>query len=817
VQVLSTQRAHPFLLSTVALAALIAAAPAFAQAPEDATPAGTTAAAASGAAPGVQLGDIVVTARKRGESLTNIPVAISALSGDALAQRGIKGLNELNDYVPGLRYQNSAANRNDRSFQTIAMRGMYPGDSPNRQGVTVFIDGVAVPGGATPGLNNVSRVEVVKGPQSAYFGRSTFAGAINYITEAPSLTKGKASLDVSYASYNTKEVNVSAEGPIIPDRFAVRLSGHYYDTSGQYKNAGFGGRLGARQTVSGSFGFIAKPTDTTTIRGYADYWEDHDGPSAQAVLTEADYNCNVGGLASAGGRVPAGSTTGFNYICGNVGDIRKDRMAQNIGANGVSNGITGGVAGNALGGNGTIVDDNFIGGLGLERKAYNLRGLIDQKIGDHTLSINGSHARNQWAALTDTYNRVPGTPNYFSTVYLPYDIQNNSAEARFASADNKRLTYMVGGNYYWESIDFFTRAFRSPGAVSNLGSPSDYRARTIGVFASAAFEIVDGLKISGEARYQWDRINHRVYSPTTGALVTNPSATFKSFSPRAILDYKFMPNATAYLSFARGTRPGTFNSNYLAFSPFIQQQLDANSGGSVPVAVPEEKLTMYEAGIKGEFFNRRVRVLSAFYYGQWRDRQINQNVAYFATPSATTTSTATLTFPNGKTNLWGVELESTVAITPRLTFDGTFNWAATDIRFTNCSECVAINGVANPVGNLMERYPEISGTAAFNYAFPITDEWKANARVDYVYTGKQYATAANVAWINSASRVNFRLGVSNEHYTLEVFGRNLFDDKTPSNILRNANPNASVAQGGNLIVLAAPERRTFGVRGVARF
>jgi iron complex outermembrane receptor protein len=781
-----------------------------------------TAAAAAPAATedeGAGLVDIVVTARKRDESLVKVPISITALSGDALAQRGIKGINELNDFVPGLRYENSAANRNDRSFQTIAMRGMYPGDSPNRQGVTVFIDGVAVPGGATPGLTNVAQVEIVKGPQSAYFGRSTFAGAINYITKAPSLTELKGTIDASYASYDTRDVTASIEGPIVTDKLAVRLSGHYYETEGQYKNAGYGGRLGARKTTSIDFGFIAKPFETTTIRGYGTYWQDHDGPSAQAALTEADYNCNIGGTAAAGGRTPVGSSTGFNYICGNVGDIRTDRMAQNTASGAYAGGITGPVAPDAIAKGGTILPNDFITGLGLRRKAYNTRLLVDQEIGDHTLSAAASHNRNQWAALTDTYNRVPGTPNYYSTVYLPYDIENNSAEVRLSSPGTGRLTYMVGGNYYWESIDFFTRAFRPPGtAVTNLGSPSDYRARTFGVFGSAAYEILDGLKLSGEARYQWDTINQVVYSVTTGAVLTSPKATFKSFSPRIIANYEFMPHASIYASWARGTRPGTFNSNYLAFSPFIQAQLNTNApGGSVPVAVPEEKLTMWETGLKGEFFDRRLRILSALYYGKWTNRQINQNVSYFATPAAATTSTATLTFPNGRTNLWGLELETTFAVTPRLTFEGTFNWAATDIRATSCSECVAINGIVNPVGNTMERYPQYSGTAAVNYSYPINDIWKLNARVDYIYTGKQYDTAANAAWINSASRFNARLGISNETYTLEVFGRNLSNDKTPSNILRNANPNASTAQGGNLIILAAPERRTFGVRGVVRF
>lgn len=763
----------------------------------------TAAAAADSEAPS-GMGEIVVTARKRGENLIDVPVSITALSGDALNQRGVTGLNELNDFVPGLRYQNSSANRNDRGFQTISMRGMYPGDSPNRQAVTIFVDGVAVPGGATSGMGDIERVEVVKGPQSAYFGRSTFAGAINFITRAPSLQEMKGSVDVSYSSYNSIDAKVSVEGPIVEDKLAVRLAGRYYHTDGQYKNAGYSGRLGERDTQSIDFSFIAKPTETTTVRGYATYWEDSDGPSAQSLLTEADYNCNVGGT----GRVPAGSTTGFNYICGNVGNIVPSKMSQNINPGGSTN--FGGVTNPAQK---PTVSAGFIDHLGLERKAYQLRLMVDQEVGDHTLSAAVSHNRNRWAALTDTYNRAPDGTNYYSTVYLPYDIQNNSAELRLASPDSGKFTYMVGGNYYWESIDFFTRASRGP-TPTNLGSPTDYRARTFGVFGSASYELLDGLKLSGEARYQWDRINHIGYSITTGAEATNLAKTFKSFTPRVILNYEITPTVSTYASWSRGTRPGTFNTNYTLFSPAIQAQLTTNAGREIPTAVAEEKLTMYEAGLKGEFFGRRLRVLSAVYYGQWRDRQINQNIAYTV---GTTTSTATLTFPDGSTNLWGVELEGAFQATRDLTLEGTFNWAATDIRSVACSECVAINGVINPVGNTMERYPQYSGTAAINYQPRINDDWTGIFRVDYIYTGKQYATAANVAWINSASRVNIRVGASTDKYTIELFGRNIFDDKTPTNVLRNTNPNSNVSQGLNTIVLAAPERATIGVRGAVRF
>jgi iron complex outermembrane recepter protein len=233
--------------------------------------------------------------------------------------------------------------------------------------------------------------------------------------------------------------------------------------------------------------------------------------------------------------------------------------------------------------------------------------------------------------------------------------------------------------------------------------------------------------------------------------------------------------------------------------------------------VPEEELTTYELGIKGDFLERRLRLLSAIYYGEWRDRQINQNIPYLATPGATTTQTLTLTFPNGKTDLWGLELEGSYQATDRLSFDFMFNWAATDIGFTDCAECVAIDGVRNPAGNLMERYPEFAGALGANYEIPMSDSRVVFLRGDLVYTGKQFDTASNVAYTAPSERVNLRAGLRTGRYTFEVFGQNVTDDDTPSNILRNGNPNGSTAQGLNLVILAAPDPATWGARVAVKF
>ena len=117
----------------------------------------------------------------------------------------------------------------------------------------------------------------------------------------------------------------------------------------------------------------------------------------------------------------------------------------------------------------------------------------------------------------------------------------------------------------------------------------------------------------------------------------------------------------------------------------------------------------------------------------------------------------------------------------------------------------------------MERYPEFAGAIGASYEIPLTDSRALFLRGDLVHTGKQYDTAANVAYTAPMERINLRAGIRTERYTFEVFGQNVTDNDTPSNILRNGNPNGSAAQGLNLVILAAPDPATWGARVAVRF
>ena len=128
--------------------------------------------------------EITVTARKREERLLDVPLAVSAVTSKDIESLGMTNLIDVTKATPGFFISTYGTQRNDRAAQVLTVRGMPPsiGSIPS---ASIFINGAPVTGGFVQGIGDLERVEVVKGPQSAYFGRSTFAGAINLVTRTP--------------------------------------------------------------------------------------------------------------------------------------------------------------------------------------------------------------------------------------------------------------------------------------------------------------------------------------------------------------------------------------------------------------------------------------------------------------------------------------------------------------------------------------------------------------------------------------------------------------------------------------------------------
>ncbi len=184
-----------------------------------------------------QMQDIVVTARKREENLLEVPFAISAFSEQDLQKADLKDLTDLSKFTPGLTFENQAVNRADRGSPNIIIRGINPGGgfTASSDPALLFVDGAPVFGAEVGSFVDIERVEVLRGPQTAYFGRNTFSGAVNLVTKDPGNEVG-GFVGLEYGSFDTVDIQGVFESPIIEDVLAFRVAGRRNEKGGQYNN-----------------------------------------------------------------------------------------------------------------------------------------------------------------------------------------------------------------------------------------------------------------------------------------------------------------------------------------------------------------------------------------------------------------------------------------------------------------------------------------------------------------------------------------------------------------------------------------------------
>lgn len=754
------------------------------------------------------IGEIVVTARKSNESLTEVPLAVTAITASDIQDKGIADMDDIASFTPGLRNQNQSVGRNDRGYKQFVIRGVVPGSaSSNRQAVTLFVDGAPVSGGNFEGVSNIERIEVVRGPQSAFFGRATFAGAINLVTAAPSFEWG-GQVDLEYSRFDTFDAKASIEGPIIDDVLSFRVGVHHYHTGGQYEDVVYPGeKLGERDTKSISASLRFEPTSNLRFRVFGVAWEDDDGLPANARYNKSTWNCN-------GGAAPAGS---LNWTCGKLTGYPEDTVTwlQDLNVD----------AYEAIQNGPTLFGANFIDHLGLHREAKQVRASMDWDIGDWNVSALGSWSQNKWNFLQTLFGYDLRDIPSIGSANLPYAynlIQGGPrdediyGEVRITTPRSNPIWAMIGANYLDADYEVITTAYGGNGYT--LTTPRLLNnTKTVGIFGSLNWDITDRFSLSGEARYQWDK----QYQITFAGSNPEFENTFRSFSPRLIASYDVTDDAMVYASFSRGTRPGQFNSSYYSQTPYVQAQIDEQA--DVTGVVPEDKLEMYEAGVKGWMFDRSLRILASAYIGKWKDRHIPSTVLYYANEAAREAGILgqlIVTAPAGLVNLKGIELEALWVPHDDWTVEGTFGLAATDIRKTYSSDSLAVTGNPSPVGTQLPYYPEKTGSLGITWSHPVSDSVTPFIRGDAIYTDKIYVTESNLSWIPSNVKFNLRVGADIDNIRVEAFGTNIFDNRAPSSAARvayNEYTAAGATRSVNGIIVSLADRASYGVRASIKF
>ena len=742
----------------------------------------------------VALEEITVTARKREERIIDIPLSVQAFSAADLNAAGINNLEDLTLFSPGLDYNSQSSTQfAGRYIPAIRFRGLASQSTlPSNQVGSLFVDGVFVLGGAQSiGFEDVERVEVIKGPQAAFFGRSTFGGAINYITADPADEfGGKVSAEYS-PNHGSYRGSVTVEGPLVEGLLSGRLTASGFENGG-YETATDGGTLGEETTDAVHASLLFTPSETVRIKVRASYIEDEDTqPATTAIQFFNKSNCPAGTpltVLDASG-ASRNVTLQGDYWCGGLPEdvpVTANTTFTIFPATGAfpEVDIRDIFVNNSLG-IPEIDEAPFLDHFGLRRQTLRLATTFDIEASD-AISLSGNVAYNDQDVrqiadrdFTDAESVYMGPPNSF---------KDYSAEARAQYDDGGKLRGLLGVNYYKQEIRAaFTNAveatnelsldiFPTPFSLRVVGAQNsgnnDDEIKTFGVFGSVEYDILDNLTATLEGRWQSDKVT------TFGGQFLNPGApislTSKKFLPRAILTYRPIEDMTTYISYSEGTLPGQFNSTFLGLSPADKAAVQAQIPNLTDTIAPE-KLESYEIGVKQGLLDGRATYALAAYIMKWNNMK---SAVSFIPPGATGLQGALV---SGSSEIEGAEFEAGFVVNEAIDLGLTVNYTNATYEDFAISGVNQLFGLSNAEGyrvdgNTLPQFPKWSGSVSGTYSGTLNADWGWYTRADVAYQGKSYADPSNINWVKAYTLVNLKIGIENEGTTLELFANNLFDE-----------------------------------------
>lgn len=655
-------------VSITALAVASIAAPATAQevrGPEAPNLTGGAVTPASTAAPSVAssslnggqgqgLGEILVTARKVAENQQKVPVAVTAFSGAALQQQGAAVVADVAKLTPGLIITQSTGSQTSAAF---TIRGQVQQDNLATldPSVGLYVDGMywARAYGINADLLDVEEVQTLKGPQGTLFGRNTTGGAILIDTNNPNFRDGISVLaSGTYGRYSQWSGTGILNLPVIDDKLAVRIAYGRNTRDGYVDDVTTGEKLDNRNDYTARGKLLFKPTSELTIILSAEQYRSKflSNPYRPSYLsTSSPANIEVG-IESTGGACFAG---GVAECFGDGVSAYSEAQKQGVGASkdqvALDNRPTTFVKTNTYSATATL--DTFFGAI----KAV---GGYRKVRSNATLDLDGT----AFDILSTT-----GIQNLSQ-----YSVEVQATGKAF---DNK-LSFAAGVFYFHESgFDQSTAvaipALNPAGTLLHGAIDNDSQ----GLYGQATYHINSKLSLTGGLRYSVDdkRLNafNGAYTPATlsgpngtgtfqcqlSACPDSRHADFSGISYTAGLDYQFTSDILGYVKTAKGFRSGGQNLRgiIVAGSPAFDQSTEP---------FQPEQATSYEAGLKSEFLDHKVRLNVAGYY------TIDKDIQRSTTLSDALGHTATIVTNAGRADIYGAELEAQVLLPLGLRLDG---------------------------------------------------------------------------------------------------------------------------------------------------
>ena len=709
-----------------------------------------------------QVEEIVVTAQKVEENVQDVPIAITAVSGDRLQQAVVFSLENISTVIPSVTFRKGTTSANS----AIVMRGVgtISFSVAAEPSVSTVVDGVVLSrsGQAFMDLVDLERLEVLRGPQGTLFGRNASAGLVNIVSKGGT-DDYQAEANVDMFEGDEYRMRGAISGPL-GENLSARLTGFYGTFDGNITNVN-GGR---NNTVNGY--------ERYGVRGIMDY---DDGANAVRLIADyykADDDC-----------------------CADVTGASRGNAAQDA-----ELGLPGGVA---IGEKQRFINHNLV--TRTEDEQWSLTATGDFEISDtHTLSAVLGY-RN-W------FNREQREGDFLPRAIVGVgELHDNgvvrteqlSAEIRIASDQTKSFFYQAGV-FAWQSDNTqdFTRdnvtcaTSTLPVAASgarpcnmadtvntlfpSATSRSEVRSQNFAVFSQATYRFTEQLSLTGGLRYTWDDlsfthnrapgVNRTNGLPATGPGVvaapagglianggngTNTSAgstTNGNLSGRAVLQYQPTDDIMVYGSYTRGYKGPAFNVFFNHTAPNNARPID------------EELSDSFEIGVKSQFMDDRVQLNVAAFSVEYDGFQANNFVLINGATVSNLTNAGTVKSE-------GFEADLIVNPIDGLNLRASGAYADARVKEFNPNPLTnapsAINGTQLPLA------PKFVYTLGGDYTRDLGDAAVLYLNTDYRHTSTQFSDLGEVGRIDPYGMWNASVGFSDpdDKYRVTFHARNIAD------------------------------------------
>jgi iron complex outermembrane recepter protein len=573
--------------------------------------------------------EIIVTAQKRAESIQDTPLSITALDTTALDQSGVRTAEQLTALVPNV------AVRPFNNSIIVATRGISNENTSNlgEPSLAFHVNGIynARPRSAAALFYDLERVEFLRGPQGTLYGRNSTAGALNVITKRPETDKIGGGADISYGNYNTIIGRGYLNVPL-SDVSAIRASVYYGKQDGYainniavppipgpppvvgpinaanaavtptIKNGDDDGEFAARASV------LIEPTDRLKVVVIGSYQRTSEVGQVRSIINTPGY-------------VSTGGPTAGQLFLPQQQDARNPRIYSL-----------------------NVQPFNKV-------KVYDITGELTYDIGDSVeLTALGGYRKELSALRVD----AAGTTN-LSTVNASGIAKQFSGEIRLASKGAGPFKWLIGAYYYDEdqTDDLFINNVGG-GPANVVAANTLLSSSSVAAFGEASYEVVKNLRFTLGARYSRDdrrRFGFTVAAPgiTVAPNPLPPGTSYANdqdwsrFNYKVGIDYQASPDTLIYASYSTGYRAGGFNA-------------------SSSVAYDPEDIKAFEAGVKTDVLDRRLRLNFAGFYYDYQDLQVTSPRELNGRIQAFTQNAA-------EAKIWGLELEAVARPSRNLTVD----------------------------------------------------------------------------------------------------------------------------------------------------